>query len=56
VVTHDMKSAYRIADRVAMLFDGKISFTGTPDELQNTEDPAISQFIEGRANGPVKIA
>ena len=56
VVTHDMNSAYRIADRVAMLFDGKISFTGTPEELQNTDDPAIRQFIEGRANGPVKIA
>lgn len=56
VVTHDMKSAYRIADRVAMLFDGKISFTGTPDELRNTEDPAIRQFIEGRAHGPVTIA
>lgn len=56
VVTHDMKSAYRIADRVAMLFDGKISFSGTPEELQNTEDPAIRQFIEGRANGPVTIA
>ncbi len=52
VVTHDMKSAWRIADRVAMLLDGRIAFTGTVDELRATEDPFIRQFIEGRANGP----
>ncbi len=51
VVTHDMKSAWRIADRVAMLLDGRIVFTGTVDELRAAEDPFIRQFIEGRANG-----
>jgi phospholipid/cholesterol/gamma-HCH transport system ATP-binding protein len=47
VVTHDMKSAYRIADRVAMLHRGRIRFAGTPDEIQATEDPVVRGFIEG---------
>jgi phospholipid/cholesterol/gamma-HCH transport system ATP-binding protein len=48
VVTHDMKSAYRIATRVAMLHDGRIRFSGTPDEIQRVEDPVVKGFIEGR--------
>jgi phospholipid/cholesterol/gamma-HCH transport system ATP-binding protein len=52
VVTHDMKSAWRIADRVAMLLEGRIAFTGTVEELGASEDPFIRQFIEGRADGP----
>jgi phospholipid/cholesterol/gamma-HCH transport system ATP-binding protein len=47
VVTHDMKSAYRIADRVAMLHGGRIRFAGTPEEIQATEDPVVRSFIEG---------
>jgi phospholipid/cholesterol/gamma-HCH transport system ATP-binding protein len=56
VVTHDMQSAYRIADRIAMLLDGRIVFTGTPGEIQQTGNPAIRQFIEGRAHGPIAVA
>ena len=56
VITHDMKSAYRIADRIAMLNEGKIIFTGTPEELQRTGDPLLRQFIEGRAHGPIQIS
>jgi len=48
VVTHDMKSAFRISDRIAMLYDGRIRFVGTPDELRNAEDPVVKGFIEGR--------
>lgn len=55
VITHDMNSAYRIADRVAMLHEGKIIFTGTPQELMDTADPLLRQFIEGRAHGPIQI-
>ncbi|MGL4370901.1 MAG: ABC transporter ATP-binding protein [Spirochaetota bacterium] len=55
VITHDMRSAYKIADRIAMLFDGKIIFTGSPSELQSTEDPLLRQFIEGRAHGPIQV-
>jgi phospholipid/cholesterol/gamma-HCH transport system ATP-binding protein len=52
-VTHDMKSAYKIGDRLAMLYGGKIVFQGTPEEIMRTRDEAIRQFIEGRAEGPI---
>ncbi len=55
VVTHDMKSVYKIADRVAMIQRGVVLFDGTPEELRNTDDPVVSQFIEGKAEGPIKI-
>lgn len=47
-VTHDMKSAFRISDRIAMLYDGQIRFVGTPDEVKEAEDPVVRGFIEGR--------
>jgi phospholipid/cholesterol/gamma-HCH transport system ATP-binding protein len=47
VVTHDMKSAYRVADRIAMLYEGDIRYVGTPAEIQNVEDPVVRGFIEG---------
>jgi phospholipid/cholesterol/gamma-HCH transport system ATP-binding protein len=55
VVTHDMRSANRISDRIGMLLDGRIIFIGTPDELRQTDNPYIRQFIEGRAHGPIKV-
>lgn len=48
VITHDMESAYRIADRIGMLFDGVIRFMGTPEEIQACEDPVVKGFIEGK--------
>jgi phospholipid/cholesterol/gamma-HCH transport system ATP-binding protein len=48
VITHDMKSAFRISDRIAMLYQGKVRFDGTPDELRRVEDPVVRGFIEGR--------
>jgi phospholipid/cholesterol/gamma-HCH transport system ATP-binding protein len=48
VITHDMKSAFRISDRIAMLYDGRVRVVGTPAELQSTEDPVVKGFIEGR--------
>jgi phospholipid/cholesterol/gamma-HCH transport system ATP-binding protein len=53
VVTHDLASAYKVADRIAMLHDGKIIFTGTPDEVRNTGNEIVRQFVEGRAEGPI---
>ena len=50
VVTHDMKSVFKIADRVAMLKDGVIHFCGTPEELRNSPDSGIQDFIEGRSH------
>jgi len=52
-VTHDMRSAYHIADRIAMLHEGRIHAIGTPAEIQATRDPAVRQFIEGSAEGPL---
>ncbi|MEO0446725.1 MAG: ATP-binding cassette domain-containing protein [Verrucomicrobiota bacterium] len=49
VVTHDMKSAYHIADRIAFYRQGTIYFLGTPDELNAQDDPVIRDFIEGRS-------
>ncbi|HQR18873.1 MAG TPA: ATP-binding cassette domain-containing protein [Gemmatimonadales bacterium] len=48
VVTHDMRSAYTVGDRIAMLYEGRIRQVGTVREIQETEDPVVRQFIEGR--------
>src|SRR6056297_334193 len=48
VITHDMGSAYRIADRIAMLHDGKVRQVGTPDEIRESDDPVVRGFVEGR--------
>jgi len=55
VVTHDMRSAGRIADRIAMLYDGKIIYEDVPDRFRGTDNPYVRQFIEGRANGPIQV-
>jgi len=52
-ITHDMISAYKIADRIAMLHDGRIEEVGTPEQIQNSDNPVIQQFIHGRAEGPI---
>ena len=52
-VTHDMKSAYKIADRIAMLYDRHIIAIGTPDEIKNSDNPIVRQFISGSAEGPI---
>jgi len=52
-ITHDMASAYKIADHIAMLYKGKIVEVGTPEEIRNTRNPVVSQFVEGRAVGPI---
>jgi phospholipid/cholesterol/gamma-HCH transport system ATP-binding protein len=48
VVSHDMKSAYRVADRIAMLYRGEIRFIGSPADIQRVEDPVVKGFVEGR--------
>lgn len=51
VVTHDMKSAFDVADRIAYLHEGRMYFHGTPDEIQRSTDPLIQDFLLGRSNG-----
>jgi phospholipid/cholesterol/gamma-HCH transport system ATP-binding protein len=53
VITHDMVSANKIADRIAMLYQGVIIETGTPEEIQNSRSEIIQQFIHGHAEGPI---
>jgi phospholipid/cholesterol/gamma-HCH transport system ATP-binding protein len=48
VITHDMRSAYTIGTRIAMLYQGRVRQVGTVDEIQNSSDPVVRQFIEGR--------
>jgi len=54
VITHDMASSYKIADRIAMLHDGEIIEVGTPEEIKSSENAFIQQFIHGQAEGPIK--
>ena len=53
VVTHDMESANKIADRIAMLYQGKIIAVGTPAEIKKSKDPIVHQFITGATEGPL---
>jgi phospholipid/cholesterol/gamma-HCH transport system ATP-binding protein len=48
VVTHDMRSAYQVGDRIAMLYEGRVRQVGLVAEIQQTDDPVVRQFIEGR--------
>ena len=52
VVTHDMRSAFTVGDRIAMLYEGAIRQVGSVDEIRATEDPVVRQFIEGRPGDP----
>lgn len=49
VITHDMRSAYTVGTRIAMLYEGKVRQVGTVDEIKHSTDPIVRQFIEGRA-------
>jgi len=48
LVTHDIQSAFRVADRVALLHSGRVHFEGSPDEVRQSEDPLVRAFVEGR--------
>lgn len=50
LVTHDMESAFRVADRVAMLYRGRARAVGTPDEIRSADDPVVRAFVEGRVD------
>lgn len=52
-ITHDINSARKIADRVALLYQGKIIWQGSVKEMDETDDPYINQFIHGRSKGPM---
>jgi phospholipid/cholesterol/gamma-HCH transport system ATP-binding protein len=55
-ITHDMVSARKIADRIAMLYKGRIIWAGTVEQIDRCEDPYVDQFVHGRAEGPIQMA
>jgi phospholipid/cholesterol/gamma-HCH transport system ATP-binding protein len=54
VISHDMDATFRIADKVAMLYEGRIILEGPPDVFRHTEDERVRQFVEGRLDGPIR--
>ncbi len=54
IITHDMVSAYKVADRIGMLYEGKIIEMGTPEEIRNSKNQVVQQFIRGSAEGPIE--
>ena len=55
VISHDMTSVFRTADRIAMLYEGNFLKVGSPDDFKESSDPVIRQFLAGSANGPMAI-
>jgi phospholipid/cholesterol/gamma-HCH transport system ATP-binding protein len=55
VITHDMRSAYKISSRIAMLYEGKIVKIDTPEVVKNSDDPIVRQFVTGSAQGPIQM-
>ncbi len=55
-ITHDMHSAHKIADKVAMLYEGKIIWFGDAKDMDSSDNPYLDQFIHGRAEGPIKFS
>lgn len=55
VVSHDLRSIFKVADRIAMLYKGKVLLDGPPAAFRSTHDPVVRQFIEGRPEGPMEF-
>jgi len=55
VVTHDMNSVFRIADRVLMLYEGKVAEIGTREEIRKSKNPFVQQFVSGSPDGPIRF-
>ncbi len=56
VVSHNMQSVFRMSDHIVMLHEGQLKAFGTPDEIRNSSDPIVQQFVEGRTTGPIELA
>ena len=55
VVSHDLRSIFGVADRIAMLYKGRVRLLGTPSEFRETDDPVVGQFMRGEAEGPMEV-
>ena len=56
VVSHSITSIFRISDKIAMIHNGEVLATGTPDQIRNCDNPIVRQFIEGKSQGPIEVA
>lgn len=54
-ISHDMESAQKIADRIALIYKGSVVWIGTPDEIENSGNPYVDQFFHGRVEGPIQL-
>jgi phospholipid/cholesterol/gamma-HCH transport system ATP-binding protein len=55
VVSHDVRSVLRMADRIALLFQGQVQLTGTTEAFRQSQDPVVRQFLEGKTEGPIQV-
>lgn len=55
VISHDLQGAYQVAHQIAMLYQGRIIAAGPPQEIRDSDDPVVQQFIHGRAEGPIEV-
>ena len=55
VISHDIAGTFKVAHKVAMIYQGNIILEGTPDDFRTSSDPVVRQFIERKAEGPIKI-
>ena len=55
VVSHDLRSIFRVADRIAMIYEGKVHFDGPPDAFRDSQDGVVHQFVNGNPEGPMRL-
>jgi phospholipid/cholesterol/gamma-HCH transport system ATP-binding protein len=55
IVSHEIPEVFSLATHIAMLYQGSVLATGTPEEIQTSSDPVIQQFINGRTEGPIEV-
>ena len=55
VVSHDLRSIFSVADRIAMIYQGKILLDGTPEEFKSSDNPIVHQYVNGLPEGPMQV-
>ena len=55
VVSHDLRSIFSVADRIAMIYQGKIRLDGTPEDFRASDDPVVHQYVNGLPEGPMVV-
>jgi phospholipid/cholesterol/gamma-HCH transport system ATP-binding protein len=55
VITHDVNSMMKIADKIILLHQGSVRASGTREQIRDSADPMVQQFLQGRSDGPMKV-